>query len=160
KWFDKADTNGSYFYSDSSNENLNRTKRVNLLPDNLFTTESQTTSKNDQSNHSFNMGFEIKIDSTSTLWVSPSLSKSTSKSRTNSSENSIDEFNDLLNESFSDNYSENNNLSFSNRIYYFKKLKQKGRSFNISFQNSNQDSETDNFINSETYFYQSAQNDD
>lgn len=160
KWFDKADTNGSYFYSDSSNENLNRTKRVNLLPDNLFTTESQTTSKNDQSNHSFKMGFEVKIDSTSTLWVSPSLSKSTSKSRTNSSENSIDEFNDLLNESFSDNYSENNNLSFSNRIYYFKKLKQKGRSFNISFQNSNQDSETDNFINSETYFYQSAQNDD
>lgn len=159
-WFGNTEAEASYFYSDASTENLNRTRRVNLLPDDLFTTESETTSKNDQSNHNFNMGFEIKIDSTSTLWVTPSLSKTMSKSRTNSSETSIDEFDDLLNESFSDSYSENDNLSFSNSIYYFKRLKRKGRNFSVNFRNSHRDSETDNFINSETYFYQSAQNDD
>lgn len=160
KWFAKTDANGSYFYSDSSNENLNRTRRVNLLPDNLFTTESETTSTRDQSNHNFNFGVEIKIDSTSTLWISPSLSKTSSKSRTKSFENSIDESDDLLNESFNDNFSENENLSFSNSIYYFKRLKKKGRTFGINFRNSNRNSETDSYTNSETYFYQSSQADD
>ena len=160
KWFEKADVNGSYFYSDSSNENLNKTRRVNLLPDDLFTTESETISKDDQSNHSFNFGFEIKIDSTSTLWISPSLSKTTSKSKTKSSQYSIDEFDDLLNESFSDVFSENDNLSFSNRLYYLKRLKRKGRNFAATFRNSNRDSETDSYTNSETYFYQSLQADD
>ena len=160
KWFEKTDVNGSYFYSDSSNENLNRTRRVNLLPNDLFTTESETTSKNDQSNHSFNFGFEIKIDSTSTLWISPNLSKTASKSRTKSLQYSIDEFDDLLNESFSDDFSENNNLSFSNRIFYLKRMKRKGRNFALTFRNSNRDSETDSYTNSETYFYQSSQTDD
>jgi len=160
KWFTKADVNGNYFYSDSSNENLNKTRRVNLLPDNLFTTQSETSSKRDQSNHNFNFGFEVKIDSTSTLWISPSLSKTTSKSRTKSFENSIDEFDDLLNESLSDDFSENENLSFSNSIYYFKRLPKKGRTFGINFRNSNQNSQTDSYTNSETYFYQSSQTDD
>jgi len=160
KWFENTDVNGSYFYSDSSNENLNRTRRVNLLPDNLFTTQSETTSTRDQSNHNFNLGFEIKIDSTSTLWISPSLSKTTSKSRTTSFENSMDEFDDLLNESSNDDFSENDNLSFSNSIYYFKRLSKKGRTFGVNFRNSNRDSETDSYTNSETYFYQSTQVDD
>lgn len=160
KWFKKADVSGSYFYSDSSNENLNKTRRVNLLPDDLFTTESETTSKRDQSSHNFNFNFEVKIDSTSTLWISPSLAKTTSKSRSQSSQYSTDEFDDLLNESFSDDFSENDNLSFSNRIYYLKRLKRKGRNLALTFRNSNRDSETDSYTNSETYFYQSLQTDD
>lgn len=159
-WFEKAEVSGSYFYSDSSNENHNKTRRVNLMPDNLFTTESETTSKRDQSNHNFNFEFEIKIDSTSTLWIAPALTKTNSKARTTSFENSIDEFDDLLNESFNDDFSENENLSFSNRLYYFKKLKRKGRSIGINFQNNNRDSQTNSLTKSETYFYQSSQADD
>src|SRR5690606_35465370 len=160
KWLEKADVNGSYFFNDASTENFNKTRRVNLLPDNLFTTESQSTSKSDNDNHNFNLGFHIKIDSTSTLWISPDFSKTRSKSRGDSFQNSVDEFGNLLNESQSNNYIENDNLSFSNRIYYFKTLKKKGRSFNLSFDNSNSVSEADNSINSATYFYQSDQEDD
>ncbi len=159
-WFKKADVSGSYFFSGSSVENRNKTKRVNLMPDNLFTTESETTSKRDQSRHNFNFEFQIKIDSTSTLWISPNLIKNISKSRTQSFENSVDEFDQLLNESFNDNFSERENLSFSNRLYYFKKLKKNGRSIGINLRNNNQDSETKSFINSETYFYQSSQAND
>lgn len=159
-WYKKADVNGNYFYSDSSNENLNKTRRINLLPDNLFTTQSETTSKRDQSNHNFNFGVEIKIDSTSTLLISPNLSKTISTSRTTSFEDSVDEFDNLLNESFSDDFSENDNLSFSNSIYYYKRLRKKGRNFNVSFRNSNRDSQTESYTNSETYFYQSTQGDD
>jgi hypothetical protein len=160
KWLEKVDVNGSYFYSDASTENQNKTKRVNLLPDNLFTTESQSTSKSDNDNHNFNLGFHIKIDSTSTLWISPDFSKTRSKSRGESFQTSIDEFGNLLNESQSDNYIENDNLSFSNRIYYFKALKKKGRNFNLSFDNNNSTSESDSYTNSATYFYQSEEQDD
>lgn len=160
KWLEKADVNGSYFYNEASTENTNKTKRINLLPDNLFTTESQSTSKSENDSHTFNLGFEIKIDSTSTLWISPDFSKTLTKSKGDSFQNSIDEFGNLLNESNSDNYVENNNLSFRNSIYYFKKLQKKGRNFSFSFSNNNTVSESDSYTNSATYFYQSDQEDD
>lgn len=160
KWLEKADVNGSYFYNEASTENTNKTKRINLLPDNLFTTESQSTSKSENDSHTFNLGFEIKIDSTSTLWISPDFSKTLTKSKGDSFQNSIDEFGNLLNESNSDNYVENNNLSFRNSIYYFKKLQKKGRNFSFSFSNNNTISESDSYTNSATYFYQSDQEDD
>ncbi|MFA7445782.1 MAG: outer membrane beta-barrel protein [Flavobacteriaceae bacterium] len=160
KWLEKADVNGSYFYSDASTENQNKTKRVNLLPDNLFTTESQSTSKSDNANHNLNLGFEVKIDSTATLWISPSLSKTLTKSRGDSFQNSVDESGNMLNQSNSENYVENDNLSFSNNIYYFKRLKKKGRNFSLNFTNSNSGSTSENYTNSATYFYQSDQEDD
>src|SRR5690606_1246309 len=160
KWLEKVDVNGSYFYSDASTENQNKTKRVNLLPDNLFTTESQSTSKSDNDNHNFNLGFSIKVDSTSTLWISPDFSKTRSKSRGDSFQNPVDEFGNLLNESQSNNYFESDNLSFSNNIYFFKALKKKGRNFNLSFSNNNSVSESDSYTNSATYFYQSEEEDD
>lgn len=160
KWFEKADATGSYFYSDSSTKNNNRTKRINLLPDNFFTTESETMSKRDQSGHNVNLGFEVKIDSTSTLWISPSLSKSTQRSRSNSFETSYDEFDDLFNESSGENYSESENTNFTNSLYYFKRLKKKGRNFSVNFRNNNTDSESENFTESATFFHQSALEED
>src|SRR5690554_2765447 len=160
KWFDKADATGSYFYSDSSTENQNKTQTVNLLPDNYFTTTSESYSKNDASNHNFNFGLEVKIDSTSTLWISPSLSKSNNRSRSNMSQASFDEFDDMLNQSTNENYSENENTSFNNSIYYFKRLPKKGRSLSVNFRNNNSNSETQNLTQSATYFYQSDQEDD
>lgn len=160
KWLDKADVNGSYFFNEASTENTNKTKRVNLLPDDLFTTESQSTSKSDNNSHAVNLGFEIKIDSTSTLWVSPDFSKSKSMSRANSFQHSVDEFGNMLNESNSDNYVENEDISFKNSIYYFKKFQKKGRNFSLNFINNNTISESDSYTNSATYFYQSDQEDD
>lgn len=160
KWLEKADVNGSYFYSDASTENQNKTRKVNLLPDNLFTTESQSSSKSDNGNHNLNLGFQVKIDSTATLWISPNFSKSLSKSRGSSSQRAVNEFGNLLNESQADNYIENDNFSFGNRIYFFKSFQKKGRSLSMSFDNSNTVSESDSYTNSETYFYQSNEQDD
>ncbi|HUH52299.1 MAG TPA: outer membrane beta-barrel protein [Flavobacterium sp.] len=160
KWSEKTDANGSYFYSDSSNENINKTTRVNLLPDNLFTTESQTTSIRDQANHNFNFDTQIKIDSTASLWIAPKFSKSRSKSATLSSEDSFDELGDALNQSLSNNYAESDDLSFSSSIYFFKKLKKKGRSYSVSFRNSNQDADAKSNVNSQTYFFQTTKPDD
>lgn len=160
QWTEKTDANGSYFYSDSSSENVNKTNRVNLLPDNLFTTESQTTSKRDQANHNFNFNTKIAIDSTSTLWIAPKIAKTNNKSRSISSEDSFDELNDPLNQNRSDSYAEGDDLSFSSSVYYFKKLKKKGRSFSVNFSNDNQDSDNKSNIQSQTYFFQSSNPDD
>src|SRR5690606_23863313 len=126
----------------------NKTRRVNLLPDNLFTTESQSSSKSDNGNHNLNLGFQVKIDSTATLWISPNFSKSLSKSRGSSSQRAVNEFGNLLNESQADNYIENDNFSFCNRIYFFKTFQKKSRSLNMSFDNSNTVSESDSYTNS------------
>lgn len=160
KWFDKADATGSYFYSDSSTKNQNKTQTVNLLPDNYFTSTAESYSQNDTSNHNVNFGLEIKIDSTSTLWISPNLSKSNNRSRSNMSQASFDEFDDILNQSTSENYSENKNTSFNNSIYYFKRLRKKGRTLSVNFRNNNSNSVSENLTQSATYFYQSAQEDD
>src|SRR5690606_11545366 len=137
----------SYFFNEASTENTNKTKRVNLLPDDLFTTESQSTSKSGNNSHAVNLGFEIKIDSTSTLWVSPDFSKSKSMSRANSFQHSVDEFGNMLNESNSDNYVENEDILFRNSIYYFKKFQKKGRNFSLNFINNNTISESDSYTN-------------
>lgn len=160
KWFTKADVYGNYFFSDASTDNRNKTKRVNLLPDNLFTTESESTSKSDNSSHNFNSNFKIQIDSTSTLNIAPNLTKTLSKSRGNSFQHSVDEFGNMLNESQSENYTENDNLSFGNNMYYFKTLKKKGRNFSAGFGNTNSKSTSESYTNSATYFYQSEDEDD
>lgn len=159
-WQKKYDAYANYYFSDASTESRNKTKKINLLEENLFTTESESVSDSYSGNHNFNNNFKIKLDSTSTLTFRPTITsgKSTRKSRNN--QFSIDETGDLLNESFSDSYSESDNLSFRNSIFYVKRFAKKGRSMNLSFENSNSKDNAHSKTNSATYFYQSEEEDD
>lgn len=160
EWSKKMETNGSYFFSNSNSENVNRTKQLNFLPSGDFTTESNAKTKEERSGHNFNFNFEYKIDSTSTIVVAPKFIKSNVKFSNNSFESSKDENNQLLNESTSETFDESDNNGFSNSINYSKAFKRKGRFLNISFDNENSKDEAHALNKSTTEFFQSADPDD
>src|SRR5690606_38696432 len=96
---DKIDFNGSYFYTGSDTKNNNRTIQQNLLPDNTFITESISSSRNQSFNHNFTTNFEVKIDSTSSVWIEPAFAYNKTKSESIFDKFSVNENGDFLNES-------------------------------------------------------------
>lgn len=153
------DFNGSYFYTDANAKNTNRTRQVNLLPGGNYTTESNAKTVDDKYAHNFNTNFEYKIDSTSTIYLSPKFVKANSKFRSDSNEFSEDENGLRLNERSANTFDETDNTSFSNQIYYFKTLKRKGRSISLGFDNENSKDETSSLNRSATTFFRDTDND-
>ncbi|WP_339889570.1 outer membrane beta-barrel protein [uncultured Flavobacterium sp.] len=161
EWFNKkVDPNFSYYLNTAITENKNRTKRTNLLPTGTTKTDSESSFKNDVVGHNFSSEFEIKIDSTSTLYLMPSFSKSDAKNRSTSFSKSFDVNDDLLNETNGSNFNESDNNKFKNSLYYNKSLKKKGRAISVNIDNEH--SNNNNTLNTitNTVFYQSGNADD
>ena len=157
EWFNKKiDPNGSYYFSNAVTENANTTKRVNLLPTGNTISDSKSVTRNDVNAHNISFDFEIKIDSTTTMYISPNLSKSSNKNRYTSSSATSNEDLVLLNENNVDNFTSSDNTKFQNNIYLNKKFNKKGRWGSVSFKNNNSKDNTDlNTVNN-TFFYQSG----
>jgi hypothetical protein len=160
EWNKKLETNGSYFFTNSNSENVNRTKQLNFLPSGDFTTESNAVTSEERAGHNFDFGFDYKIDSTSTIAIAPKIITSNTKFSNNSFESSKDENNQLLNESTSETFEESDSNSFANSINYNKRLKRKGRFFNLSFENENVKEDANALNKSTTVFYQGSDPDD
>jgi hypothetical protein len=161
EWLNKKiDPNFSYYLNTAITENKNRTKRTNLLPTGTTKTDSESSFKNDVIGHNFSTEIEIKIDSTATIYLSPSFSKSESKNNSVSFSKSFDSSDVLLNESDGSNYRESNTNNFKNTLLYNKSFKKKGRT--ISFELNNDNSKNDNTLNTitNTTFYQSGNTND
>lgn len=157
EWLNKKiDPNFSYYLNTASTENKNRTNRTNLLPTGTTKTNSESEFKNDVTGHNFTSEFEIKIDSTSTIYLSPSLSNSNSKNRNTSFSKSYDENDLLLNETNGSNFSNTDNTGFKNNLYYNKSFKKKGRSINFELKNDNSRNENTTNTITNTTFYQSG----
>lgn len=156
---DDIEFSGSYFYTGSDTKNTNRTVQQNLLPDNTFTTESTSSSRNQSFNHNFTTNFEVKIDSTSSVWIEPGFAFNKTKSESIFDKFSVNEQGELLNESNGSTNDEQTKQSFSNSINYFKKFANKTR-LNLEFANSNSRDKADAYNVSNTYFYQSGGADD
>jgi hypothetical protein len=140
----KIDPSASYFYNSAENENDSRSKVENLLPDNKFTTESVGKTRNISNGHNLNVEFEYKIDSLTTLNIRPNLKKNNSRFTATRSQNSAGSFGEALNQSTSYGNNTNNRVVFENDLYFFRKLKKKGRSVSFNFNNDNTDSESAN----------------
>lgn len=158
KFGKKIDPSASYFYNSAENENDSRSKVENLLPENKFTTESIGKTRNVNNGHNLNVEFEYKIDSLTTLSIRPNLKKSNSRYTATRDQFSRDEFGESLNESSS--YSNNNTdrIAFENELYFFRKLRKKGRSISFNFSNTNTDDESENQDISSTILYKPAGN--
>jgi hypothetical protein len=161
EWFNKKiDPNGSYYYNNADSKNTNRTNRTNLLPTGNTNTISESNTRNIVDGHNLNLDFEVKIDSTTTLYISPAFSKTKNNSSYNSFENTYDENGALSNDYISDDKSQTDFSSFKNNLYLFKKLDKKGKGIGVSFNNTNTENETDLLTYSKTSFYQSGAADD
>ena len=145
QWVKGFDGSANYFYTSADTENRNRTKQTNFLPlretatgsgvflDDSYTLDSQSVSKNDKYAHNFNTEFNIKIDSTTSIYVAPKFSKGNSSVRNTSTQASrklVDET--LLNDSEGLRLDENDNTAFNNSFNFSKVFNsKKGRSIDV-----------------------------
>ncbi|KIX21938.1 hypothetical protein SY27_04450 [Flavobacterium sp. 316] len=161
EWFNKkVDPNGSYYYTNSITENRNRTGRINLLPTGNTSTNSESNTKTDNTGHAINFDIEVKIDSTTTLYLSPYVSKNKTLDQYSSFSSSFDSENVLLNENTTNNFQDVERSSFTNNLYLYKKLKRKGRGMSFTMNNEYSNNETNLNTNTNTVFYQSGNPDD
>lgn len=158
KFGKKIDPSASYFYNSNETNNNSRSKVENLLPENKFTTESISKTRNVGNGHNLNFELEYKIDSLTTFNIRPNLKKSNSRYTANRAQNSVDEFGELLNESDGYNNSSANKTAFENELYFFRKLKKKGRSISFNFDNENTNDTAENQDISTTIFYKATGN--
>lgn len=160
QFFTDLEINASYYLNDNRNENANRSRVVNLLPDGDFITESQSNRTTDNLNHNANFNFEYKINPTTKIFVEPKISSAKNIIDSNSSSVSMDENGDLFNTNNAVGHSETDTFNFTNSVQFNKILDAKGKNLSVNFDNAN--SKTTGFgrTNSETVFYEGGQEDD
>lgn len=156
EWFKGMEPSGSYFFTNSDSENVNRSKQTVFLPTGNFTTESNSEFSEEKNGHNFNFQFEYKIDSTTSIVVSPRFIKSDSKYRNKSFEFSKDENDQLLNENTSQVFEESDKNNFNNLIEFNKTFTKKGRNMSLSFENENTKEELNSINKTNTIFYQGS----
>ena len=160
QWAKKLEATGSYFFSNTNSENLNRTNQTNLLPSGNFTTNSTSKTNDERFGHNVNFELEYKIDSLTSIVIEPKYSKATGTYKSSSTQTSRDNLNELLNESTSDNSSDSQSDNFGNRLTFTKSFKRKGRFLSLSMTNDNNKSNDNTIIQSNTVFYQGTDPDD
>lgn len=156
---DKTDVSGSYFYSGSESENKSSTQRENILPDRRYFTDSNSSTSNSTDSHSANSEFEFKIDSTLYINIKPSFNYVKSENISSNDEASRDKDRALINESIASSYVENVAKNFSNNLSLTKRFGSKGSFLRLFFNNQNNMTVTDDFLDSETNIYGATPND-
>lgn len=153
------DYNGNYFYTQTDTRNNNFSRQQNLLPDNIYTTESRSKLRNQSYSNNFSSSFEIKLGKTSSIWLEPKYSSNKIKSSNVFDSRTVNEAGDLLNESNGETNSESLSQSFANSFEYFKSFENK-TDLSLSFSNDNSRKHSDDYNISNTFFYQTDDPDD
>jgi len=156
---ENIEVNADYFYSGSDSENETITQRENILPDSRFFSDSKSRSINDGQNHSANLGFDIEVDSTFLINVSPSFRWSTSNTSFSEDEETRDEDNALTNQSTTGSFSESEARNFGAGLDITKRFGDKGAFLKFEFDNDINASESDDFLTSETNFFNTTDDD-
>lgn len=152
------DLTGDYFYSSSRSDNDTRIERENILPDTRYFTNSNSTSSNDTDNHSINLQFEIKTDSTFLINIEPSFQFSKSITNFQNTEETLNEDRVRTNSSDLNSYVRNNGKNFSNDLNITKKFGNGGSFLRWNLDTEFNDLESDDFLESQTIFTDETQN--
>lgn len=153
EWFKGFDASANYSFNNTNTTNDNRSKTINLQPTGNFTTESNSSSKDENTGNKANFELEYKIDPRTRIVVRPNVNLSRSNSSNNSDSFSKDENDQFLNESNSISLRENQSSSFGNSINFNRAFEKKARNLSFVFNNNNNNSDSDTFAESTTILY-------
>jgi hypothetical protein len=148
-----VDVSADYFYSGSNSNNESVTRRENILPDRRYFTNSNSSSNNNTDNHSANMAFNIKLDSTFLINIRPAFNVLNSKDRYQSASNSTDEDGTLTNSSNQFSQSETVGRNFNNDLDLTKRFGDKGGFIKYNMTNEFSKNEVDDYLQSETLIF-------
>ncbi|MFD2910034.1 outer membrane beta-barrel protein [Flavobacterium ardleyense] len=152
----KINPNGSYYYTTGETTNKNKTNRINLLPTGNTNTVAESNTKTITDGHNLSANFEIKLDSTSTLYINPEFTKNEIKNINSGIEEAFDETGTILNQNSSNNKWASENNTFKNSIDFYKSLKKKGRGISAAFVNEHNTNNSDLNTKTSTIFFQSG----
>jgi CarboxypepD_reg-like domain/Outer membrane protein beta-barrel family len=162
KWAKGFEGAVNYFYTGSDSKNDTKSKVTTFVPkaadtdeDKSYVTEATGKNRQDRNGHYVNTQFEIKADSTLTIYAEPKFQKAHnySKSESSSSTKRL-ATEELLNDNNGTNASENNTTGFSNMLIVTKKFnKKKGRFLSFDLENNNQQGDNFNLNNTVTNTY-------
>ena len=156
----KINPNGSYYFTNGETTNANRTNRINLLPTGNTNTLANSDTKSISNGHNLAMEFEVKLDSTATLYISPGFVRNDIKNTNSGFNATFDETGTALNENTSNNNWSSEKNTFKNDMSFYKALKKKGRSINARLENENSKNTSDLYTKTATTFFQSGNLDD
>ena len=148
-----VDISADYFYSGSNSEDKSVTLRENILPDRRYFTNSTAENNNNSENHSANIGFDVKVDSTLLLNIRPSISASNSKDRYQASTLSTSEEGVLTNSSEQFSQTETTGRNFSNNVDITKRFGADGAFVRFSIATEIRNTQTDDYLQSETLIF-------
>ncbi len=152
----RHDISANYFFSGTRSENEHITQQVNILPDSKYTSNSNTKSYSEGKNHGTHLGFNINVDSTLLINITPSLNASKNKIETVGSEISRNEENIITNQSNLSSFAETTNKNFNNHLDVTKRFGKNGSYFKFNMSNKYETTETDNYLNSKTSIFGDA----
>lgn len=152
-WGKDIEFSGNYFYTQTDGKNNNFTRQENFTPNNIYTSESTSKTRNQSFNHNISTSIEVKIDSTSSIWFEPKFTYNKTKSSNLFDRKTWNELEELANESFGDTQTESLNQSFSNDINYHKSFRNK-MGLSLGYATSNSRNTSDEINRSQTNFYQ------
>ncbi len=148
-----VDISADYFYSGSNSFDESVTLRENILPDRRYFTNGTAENNNNSENHSANIGFDVKVDSTLLLNIRPSISVSNSKDRYKASTSSADEDGELTNSSEQLSQTETMGRNFSNNFNLTKRFGADGAFLKFGVNTQINNTQTDDYLQSEALIF-------
>lgn len=149
----KLDISANYFHSDSRSENEKTAQRTYTLPNSKYISNSGSNLDNETDNHSVNLGFNISVDSTLLINMSPSFKTTNTKIETSSDETSRDDKNTVTNQSSASSFAETMDENFRNNLDVTKLFGNNGAYLKLHVSNEYNTTETDDYLTSETTIF-------
>ena len=162
QWAGKIKLTGSYFISNTDNDQEQGILRRSTFTDSMGTLDSIATlsresiSNNKNQNHRVNMRFEYQIDSSNSLLYTPTLIFQHSE---NLSMDSSFTLSSVSNDEYlsitgrTKNSNKRNGLNFGNNLLFRHKFRKTGRTITLGWNNSLGNSESEGFTYSDNNFF-------
>ncbi len=151
----KLDFQSKYFYNRFNPNSESHIQRQYFLPDSSYFYNQNSFSDNLNNNHRFNLNTLYQIDSMNSIRITPSFSFQKTNNRSQTDYQTLSEDKMLTNEGFSNNTATSKGYNFRNDIIWRKKFARKGRTFSLSFQTSQNESDGNGSLSSINKFYTS-----
>ncbi len=150
---DKDNANGNYVLNQMSTVTNVNTYTQNILADSLYYTQNEETSNSNRLRHTLSGKLEIQLDSSSSLKLTAFGSAGTNSGSSEDESQALSEQIKPVNSSKQSISSDGKNTNFTSSLLCRKKLKKKGRTISISFNERFIGSDSKGFLNNRSDFY-------
>lgn len=149
----KTDINASITASDVDLKTDRTTERQYITPGNNFNYAASSNSNKKVQQQRLNMSIDHKIDSFTSLKITPVLTLQQQRNKNYTSSNSVTTTKQLLNDGYNNSTTKSDGFNLTNDILFRKKFKKKGRTISFSGNMNLNNSDQTGTLNTKNTFY-------